>query len=74
MLNITYNNYKINFNFKIINLIFIYSELAWLAQLVRSLPSNQMVPSSILALASFEYLCDLLFRLRQLSFSSFRGM
>ena len=31
---------------------------AWLAQLVRSLPSDHMVPSSILALPRFEYLCD----------------
>ena len=31
----------------------------WLAQLVRPLPSDQMIPSLILALLRFEYLCDL---------------
>ena len=31
------------------------------------------VPGSILALPRFEYLCDLLYRLNQLSFPSFRG-
>ena len=40
-------------------------------QLVRSLLSNHKVPSSILALPRFEYLCDLLFCLSQLSFPSF---
>ena len=33
---------------------------AWLAQLIRSLPSNQKVPGSILALPRFEYLCNFL--------------
>ena len=46
---------------------------AWLAQLVRSLPSDHMVPGSIPGFARFEYLCNLLFRLNQLSFPSFRG-
>ena len=34
---------------------------AWLAQLVRSQPSDQKVPGSIPALPKFESLCDLLF-------------
>ena len=34
---------------------------AWLVQLVRSLLSNDKVPSSILALLRFEHMCNLLF-------------
>ena len=46
---------------------------AWLVQLVRSLPSDHKASSSILALPRFEYLCNLLFHLSQLSFPSFWG-
>ena len=50
---------------KLINLMMVVmmSGRAWLAQLVRSLPSDQKVPGSISALPKFESLCDLLFRL-----------
>ena len=48
---------------------FIKSGRAWLVQLVRSLPSDLKVP----ALPRFEYLCNLRFRLSQLSFPSFQG-
>ena len=53
--------------------VLIDSGRAWLEQLVRSLPSDSKVPSSSPALPRFESLCDLLFRLSQLSFPSFRG-
>ena len=49
------------------------SYMQLLAQLVRSLPSDHKVPGSIPALPRFEYFCNLLFRLSQLSFPSFRG-
>ena len=46
----------------------------WLAQLVRSLPSDHKVPSSIPGSAEiWTDLCDFFSRLSQLSFPSFRG-
>ena len=63
----TFESYSMSQN------MFFLTGRAWWAQLVRSLPSDHKVPSSILALPRFEYLCDLLFYLSQLSFPSFRG-
>ena len=53
--------FKIYFFQSIITSSKFVEQRAWLVQLIRSLPSDHKVPSSILALPRFEYLCDLLF-------------